>query len=142
VGVYINNDAGADLSPYKAAAAVCEAVLSHEECISAEIGITFVTDEVMRRMNLAYRNKDRVTDVLSFNLDLDPEGRLCGDIFISLDQAVRQAADIGHSPAREVYFLIVHGTLHLLGHDHGDVMMNKQKEIMSKIMSSLAGTYE
>jgi probable rRNA maturation factor len=86
-------------------------------------------------MNRIYRNKDEITDVLSFTAGKDPNGTLHGDIFICYEQAERQAAEIGNSAEQEIIFLTVHGTLHLLGYDHSNednekIMIQKQKEIL------------
>jgi rRNA maturation RNase YbeY len=76
----------------------------------------------MRTLNRQYRGKDRTTDVLSFALregpfaDLQPE--FLGDIVISVPVAAKQAREAGHSLAREIELLLVHGLLHLLGYDH------------------------
>jgi probable rRNA maturation factor len=76
----------------------------------------------MRTLNRRYRGKDETTDVLSFSLR---EGRfasiqpdMLGDIVISIPVAARQARKEGHSIAREIDRLLVHGLAHLLGYDH------------------------
>ncbi len=96
--------------------------------------LIFVTQEEIHRLNLAYRNIDKPTDVLSFPND-DSKDRSLGDVFISIEQAKRQAQDYGHSIEREIGFLAVHGYLHLLGYDHHTkedeaLMMTKQEEIL------------
>jgi probable rRNA maturation factor len=73
-------------------------------------------DEALRRMNRQFRAIDAPTDVLSFPLST-PGGAL-GDIAISLDRAREQAAAYGHGLAIELRVLLLHGVLHLLGHDH------------------------
>jgi probable rRNA maturation factor len=94
----------------------------------AEVSVTFVDDEGIRELNKKFRNLDKPTDVLSFPL-LDYEGEseepffdeLChnlGDIVISLERAMAQANEFGHSFEREVAFLTAHSMLHLLGYDH------------------------
>lgn len=93
-----------------------------------EFNIIFVTDEEIQRINREFRKIDRITDVISFALcdDVDndmPEDEL-GDVFICVDQAIRQASLYGHSITREVAFLAVHGYLHLCGYDH----MTKEEE--------------
>jgi probable rRNA maturation factor len=93
------------------------------------LSLSFVGDTAMRRLNRESRGKDRTTDVLSFPL-LDatktkarsragssPE-RMLGDIVISVDAAVRQAADYDARLEAELGRLMIHGLLHLLGHDH------------------------
>ncbi len=79
-----------------------------------KLNIIFVTDEEIKEMNKNYRNKDYITDVISFPND---EVEL-GDIFICLEQAKRQSIEYNHSLDREVGFLAVHGYLHVIGYDH------------------------
>jgi probable rRNA maturation factor len=88
-----------------------------------EVSIAIVDDDAMRTLNRQFRRKNKTTDVLTFPADAsdaDPQahGRPLGDIVISADQARRQAADQRHSLATEVRYLILHGILHALGHDH------------------------
>lgn len=86
----------------------------------AEVNIVVTGDDELQRLNRTYRKLDRPTDVLSFpDGDLLPDGGLLlGEIVISLDAARRQAVELGHSELRELEELVLHGTLHLLGHDH------------------------
>jgi probable rRNA maturation factor len=88
----------------------------------AELSVLFIGDRAMRTLNRRYRGKDETTDVLSFSLR---EGRfpsiqpdMLGDIVISIPVAARQARREGHSIAREIDRLLVHGLVHLLGYDH------------------------
>jgi len=115
----------------------------------AEVSVTFVDDEGIRELNKKFRNMDKPTDVLSFPL-LDYEGEseepffdeLChnlGDIVISLERAMAQANEFGHSFEREVAFLTAHSMLHLLGYDHelseeDDADMRaRQNDIMERL---------
>lgn len=77
-------------------------------------------DETIQALNRSWRDIDAPTDVLSFpDGDRLPSGMvLLGEIVVSLDTARRQAADQGHDELRELEELVLHGTLHLLGHDH------------------------
>lgn len=89
----------------------------------SSVSVSFVRDAAIRELNRAYRGKDAATDVLSFPLiepgDADAGAeRLLGDIVISVDTARRQAAEYDAPLEREVQRLLVHGVLHLLGHDH------------------------
>ncbi len=126
----------------------CNAVLTFEEFSEpAEISVTFVNDEQIHELNKQYRNVDRSTDVLSFPLgedgeyDRNPENGACllGDIIISVETAVRQAAMYGHSLQREIGFLTVHSMLHLLGYDHvnGGIeevrMREKEEHVLTEI---------
>lgn len=101
--------------------------------------ILFTDDEEMSALNLRYRNLNRTTDVLSFpDGERDPVSgrRFLGSIAISLEQAVRQADDIGHGLKTELYFLILHGTLHLLGYDHeqdSGEMLSFQRSLQSAL---------
>jgi len=87
---------------------------------ACEVHVVVTGDEDLRRLNHTYLHLDRPTDVLSFSDgDLLPTGMvLLGEIVVSLDAARRQAADLGHGELRELEELVLHGTLHLLGHDH------------------------
>ena len=89
--------------------------------LDAELSIALVDDTEVRRLNATYRKVDTPTDVLAFAMregeePLHPE--LLGDVVISLDTAVRQAAARRVPLADEVRLLLAHGLLHLLGYDH------------------------
>lgn len=91
----------------------------------AELSVTFVDKDEIQEINKTYRDKDKVTDVISFALEEDePEitgldmPRVLGDIIICTDVANEQAKSYGHSFERELGFLALHGFLHLLGYDH------------------------
>ena len=120
-----------------------------------EINVLVTNDAGIHAINLASREIDRPTDVLSFpmftfepgilpeNWDefLDPETGLCplGDMVISLERAVAQAKEFGHSTRREIGYLTIHSMLHLLGYDHMDdgpqkvQMRAREEEIASSI---------
>lgn len=111
-----------------------------------EVSLTFVDNERIRELNKDYRDKDNVTDVLSFpqyddfNGIVSPNGVIpLGDIVISLERAREQGYNLFHSVYHEVAFLCVHSTLHLLGYDHETSkadekeMFQKQKDIMEII---------
>jgi probable rRNA maturation factor len=78
------------------------------------LGVRFVGDREMRRVNRQFRHYDKTTDVLSF--PGDPEH--LGDILISVPTARRQAETAGHGVDRELKTLLLHGVLHCLGYDH------------------------
>jgi len=108
---------------------------------AAEVSVTITDDDHIAQLNLEYRGKDGATDVLSFPLmDLElngPEVCAVGDIVLSLERAVTQAEEYGHSLEREVGFLCVHSMLHLLGYDHEDEsddgeMRCREKEIVDE----------
>ena len=104
--------------------------------------IIFVNNPYIHELNKNYRNIDRETDVITFALEDDktfnPDERILGDIYISIDKAKSQSEEYGHSLMRELCFLSVHGMLHLLGYDHMEkederVMFNLQEEILDEM---------
>lgn len=106
-----------------------------------ELCLVFVDNEKMHELNLAHRQVDSATDVLSFPT-FEPEDEdmpiipFLGDIIISLDTAAKQAKDQGHSTEDEVKVLAAHGLTHLLGFDHPDeasweVFRNNQATILT-----------
>lgn len=85
------------------------------------VAIVLAGDAAVRRLNRQFRGKDQTTDVLSFPAGGEtlPDGTSpLGEIVISVAQAGRQAEARGHSLARELRLLVIHGYLHLLGYDH------------------------
>lgn len=112
----------------------------------AEVSLMLVDDQRIHSLNLEYRGVDRPTDVLSFALqeeleeepDSEFEDDMLGDIVISVERAREQAEEYGHSFDREIVYLAVHGTLHLLGYDHEEEndkqeMRSKEEEVMAKL---------
>lgn len=104
-------------------------VVEKLEIPTAIFNIIFVDNEKIHEINKEYRKVDRVTDVISFALEDNPDivyedFRLLGDIYIAIDVAYDQAIEYNHSREREVCFLATHGVLHLLGYDH----MNEEEE--------------
>jgi probable rRNA maturation factor len=119
-----------------------ELLLREYNLEQAEVGIILTDNAYLQRLNAAYRGLDKPTDVLSFGLmepgqqpaGDEPEPAL-GDIYISLDLAAEQAAAAGHSLAREIMLLAVHGMLHLLGFDHAEpaeqkAMQEKERAVL------------
>lgn len=83
--------------------------------IKRQISIALVSPQEIREMNRVYRRKDKVTDVLSFNMDGQ---EILGEIIICLPQAKKQAKEKKGTIKAELQLLTVHGILHLLGYDH------------------------
>lgn len=123
------------------------AALRMKVSAESEVSVTFVTNERIQEINREYRDKDSVTDVISFAMEELGEGeieligadipRVLGDIIISVARTKEQAEEFGHSFMREFGFLAVHGFLHLLGYDHvteeqEKVMFTLQKEILNE----------
>lgn len=118
------------------------AALEHESQPSdAELSIILTNDTRLHELNLNYLGVDAPTDVLSFpSSETDPEtgAHYIGDILISMPRAQAQAEAAGHPLEAEVQLLVVHGVLHLLGHDHAEAedkarMWNAQAEILERL---------
>lgn len=116
-----------------------EAALAYENA-HGDLSVRVDTPAHIQELNRDFRHVDRVTDVLTFPAwegedPLGGDGYL-GDIMICYDRAKEQAEEYGHSLARELAFLTVHGVLHLLGYDHmtepeEKVMREKQTAILN-----------
>ena len=132
-----------------------QAVLDQEGIrIPCEINVLVTNDQGIQVINKTSRNIDRPTDVLSFPMFqleagnpptqwdeyLDPDTGMCplGDMCISLERAMAQAQEFGHSVKREVGYLTIHSMLHLLGYDHMDE--GPQKKQMRSREEAIAAT--
>src|SRR5512141_1062730 len=118
------------------------AVLEHEsESGDHDLSIVLTDNARLHELNLSYLGVDSPTDVLSFPAsETDPEtgARYLGDILISIPRAQEQADAAGHPLESEVQLLVVHGVLHLLGHDHAQAgekarMWKAQAEILERL---------
>lgn len=117
------------------------------DCDRLCFDIVFCNNEEIHRINKEYRNIDRPTDVISFAIFADsaPEERFIfdneinlGEIIISLEKTRTQAAENGQTFEDELYFLLAHGILHLMGYDHRSEetlceMWDIQKEMTGEI---------
>lgn len=133
----------------------CQAVLTEEKFKqNAEVSVSFVSNTEIRSLNRQYRDKDAVTDVLSFPLgengvyDINNESGavLLGDVVISLETAIKQANIYGHSVEREIGFLTVHSMLHLLGYDHihpldAAIMREREEAILERLGVSRSSSF-
>ncbi|HKY53203.1 MAG TPA: rRNA maturation RNase YbeY, partial [Anaerolineales bacterium] len=112
-----------------------------EQPLDSELTIVLTDDARLKELNRDYLGIDAPTDVLSFPAsETDPEtgARYIGDILISIPRAKSQATAAGHPLESEVQLLVVHGVLHLLGHDHAnseekDRMWKAQHEILTQL---------
>lgn len=107
----------------------------------ADLSIALTDDAHIRALNRDYLGHDSPTDVLSFpagEIDPDTGASYLGDVVISIPRAAAQAREAGHSLEAEAQLLVVHGVLHLLGHDHAeaqdkDRMWAAQAEILERL---------
>ena len=117
-------------------------VAKDEKLENVIFSVIIVDNNKIHELNRDYRGIDRETDVISFALEDDKsfnttDVRMLGDIYISIDKVRSQAEEYGHSFKRELFFLSLHGLLHLLGYDHmkkedEEVMFGKQEEILNR----------
>ncbi len=119
-----------------------------------DLSITFCDDTFIQQLNRQYRSKDKPTDVLSFPqeewssaisieqpntpLENSINAKSLGDLVISIDSALKNAKNISQPIQEEIYFLMIHGLLHLCGHDHLEkeeesVMIHQQKQILNRL---------
>lgn len=143
----------------RAALAALDSAFPDRDC---QLTVALCDDETIRSLNSQYRGDDKVTDVLAFSPthsgpwqgdDSAPssppapspeafptppnEPPDLGDVIISLPQAHRQAAIATHTPEREIALLVIHGVLHLLGHDHYDT---HEKDLMWSLQTQALTT--
>ena len=121
-----------------------QTILNALECPDAELSVLIVDDTRIQDLNRDYLKRDNPTNVISFAMQEGEGGalnpQLLGDVVISADTAARDAADAGCSFESELYFLLLHGILHLLGFDHergiaeeAELMEAKEQEIFTLI---------
>lgn len=139
---------------------VCRMVLV-QEGDARNVSLVIADDKTVRALNAEYRGLDKTTDVLSFAFDNEgeyygdedapsewstdegfvlPPGESAGlgEVILSYPQAVKQAQEAGHSVERELAYLITHGILHLMGHDHLDddeerAMDARERRVMERV---------
>ena len=117
---------------------------NHLDIKNPLLNIVIVDNEKIQEINRDYRNKDAVTDVISFAFeeykDIEYEDmRFLGEIYISYERCVSQAKDYGHSVKREFCYLAIHGLLHLLGYDH---MTDEDKKEMRTLEEEILNEYD
>ncbi len=104
-------------------------IMKFEGCSeNSELSLVFCDDDFIQKLNNDYLGKNEPTDVLSFPLEDDGFGneiKPIGDIVISTETAIRQAANLKHETVFEIVFLLIHGLLHLAGYDHMKVSDRK-----------------
>ncbi|WP_245926371.1 rRNA maturation RNase YbeY [Sulfoacidibacillus thermotolerans] len=127
--------------------AVCKEIAMRADLPKSEVSITLVDNATIQELNRNYRDRDQVTDVLSFALlEGEDEPQIAdplpivtlGDIILCWPRIHEQAAEYGHSVEREFAFLTAHGFYHLLGYDHQteeteQEMMRLQEAVLSAL---------
>lgn len=113
-----------------------EKIIQKKFKIKKNISIALVSEIEIKNLNKVYRHKNKVTDVLSFNID---SVEILGEIVICLAKAKKQALEHKHSLKAELQLLTVHGILHLLGYDHelSEQEYLRQEKEQEKILALL-----
>lgn len=137
--IHYRNDVRASGVNGRALVATAQRLLGAIGERGSALSLSLVNDDTIRSLNRSYRGRDSATDVLSFPLAAAPEPavpeRLLGDVVISVETAKRQAAAYDAPLQLELYRLLIHGLLHLKGHDH---MAVSERRVMQREERRLA----
>lgn len=109
----------------------------------AELSVALVDDAAIQALNRDHLGHDHPTDVMAFGLWSPGDPVVVGDVYVGLDQAERQAAELGVSLGDELVRLTIHGTLHVTGMDHpeggaeraGSEMYRLQERLVAEVMA-------
>lgn len=144
VEVSVGEGVTSPVAPARVEAAVRH-VLRAEGVRAAEVSVALVGDGEITGLNADYLSHEGPTDVIAFALHEEGDPPL-GDVYVGVEQALRQAAEYGATPAEEVLRLAVHGTLHVLGYDHpegadrtGSEMFVRQEELLKSFLAGEPG---
>ncbi len=130
--------------------AALAALASTAETAATELAVVLADDVLLRNLNSAYRGVDKATNVLAFsyaNSNPSPtpfENDVLGDVVISLERAAEEAKDSDISLSEHLSHLVIHGVLHLLGHNHitdGDAKTMEELEIRTLAGIGIANPY-
>lgn len=115
-----------------------EKIIAKQFKLKQAISLALVSEQEIKNLNRVYRHQNKVTDVLSFNID---SAAILGEVVICLAVAKTQAQVHKKSLNAELKLLTVHGILHLLGFDHekGELEYNKQEQMQTKILTQISG---
>lgn len=122
--IEVQNDDGYPAHAAQLTAAAAVVLSAHGAPAEAALTVVLASDEAVAALNRQYRGVDAPTDVLSFPaaplpFSVPDEPPYLGDLVIAYPYAAAQAAALGHALDDSLALLVVHGTLHLLGYDHG-----------------------
>jgi probable rRNA maturation factor len=128
-------------------AEIVRAVLRAERVRDAMISVSFVSNRAIRALNRRHLGRDRATDVIAFGFRAGGKGSpIVGDVYIAPDVAREAARDLGIGVQEELTRLVVHGTLHVLGHDHPETshrdqspMWRRQERLVARLMRRARG---
>lgn len=139
----IINETNENITELEEIKKLVEYALNYQKIENSIFNIIIVDEEKIQEINREYRNKDSVTDVISFALEddetfIETDMRILGDIYICLKRCKDQSVEYGHSFLRELSFLTIHGLLHLLGYDH---MNEEDEKVMFKLQEMILSEY-
>jgi probable rRNA maturation factor len=143
--IYYRNDVRASGVDGRALVATAKKLLAAVDERDSSLSLTVVDDAAIRELNRDHRGKDKPTDVLSFPMfeggDAPQAGveRMLGDVVISVDTARRQAAEYDATLQRELYRLLIHGLLHVMGHDHEEAGERAEMETQERRLADAIG---
>ena len=143
--IYYRNDVRASGVDGRALVATAKKLLAAVDERDSSLSLTVVDDAAIRELNRDHRGKDKPTDVLSFPMfegrDAPHAGveRMLGDVVISVETARRQAAEYDATLQRELYRLLIHGLLHVLGHDHEEAGERAEMETQERRLADTIG---
>ncbi|MFV0499136.1 MAG: rRNA maturation RNase YbeY [Bacilli bacterium] len=134
----INNNSCYDIDMY--IIEIIDTILKELIIDNVTFSINIISDLEISKINNDYRDKECVTDVITFVYEeIDDfnhlfDTRELGDIFIAIDHVINNSKKYGHSIKREISFVVAHGILHLLGYDH---MTKEEEEVMFSLQEKL-----
>ncbi|MDQ2992883.1 MAG: rRNA maturation RNase YbeY [Candidatus Eremiobacteraeota bacterium] len=139
--IYYRNDVRKSGVDGRALRATAKRLLAAADEAGSSLSLTLIGDDAMRGLNRDHRGKDTPTDVLSFPLEPGHSEveRMIGDVVISIDTARRQAEEYDAPLQRELERLLIHGVLHVLGHDHVKAGERKVMEAEERRLASAIG---
>ncbi|MBM3225919.1 MAG: rRNA maturation RNase YbeY [Candidatus Tectomicrobia bacterium] len=110
-------------------------MMQYLHCAEQELSVVFGSDRLLQQLNRTYRQKDRPTNVLAFpqspTYEGEPASPVLGDVVVSLTTAAREAQELQQTLEERVVYLLLHGLLHLLGHDHeGSAAQRRRMEAL------------
>jgi probable rRNA maturation factor len=123
-------------------AALCQRLGRELGLRRSTLSVLLTDDAGIRDYNRRFRRRDEATDVLSFPAGSGnpaDQGHYLGDLVISVERAASQAREHGHEPSDEVEVLVLHGVLHLLGHDH-EADEGQMREVEERLARKLFGS--
>jgi probable rRNA maturation factor len=143
--IYYRNDVRASGVDGRALVATAKKLLAAVDECDSSLSLTVVDDAAIRELNRDHRGKDKPTDVLSFPMFEGGEApqagveRMLGDVVISVETARRQAAEYDATLQRELYRLLIHGLLHVMGHDHEEARERAEMETQERRLADAIG---